>query len=150
MLLRKTLRLRQNSKQPTAKIRQLAKYLYHSLTTTTLLQSRRGGFNDEPRWCSSDVEGSLDQENEGNYCGALGFRRGIWEKGRNSGRDVAAGRARIASAQRARWAKVKAESKKGNVVTMLKKRTMSAAARRKIAAAQRARWAKVKAAKNTA
>ena len=33
-----------------------------------------------------------------------------------------------------------------NVVTMPKKKTMSAAARRKIAAAQRARWAKVKAA----
>ena len=48
MLLRKTLRLRQNSKQPTAEIRQLAKYLYHSLTTTTLQQSWRGGFNDEP------------------------------------------------------------------------------------------------------
>ena len=33
-----------------------------------------------------------------------------------------------------------------NVVSMPKKKTMSAAARRKIAAAQRARWAKVKAA----
>ena len=62
----------------------------------------------------------------------------------------AAGRARIAAAQRARWAKVKAKSNKGNVVTMSRKRTMSAAARRKIAAAQRARWAKVKAAKKTA
>ena len=50
-----------------------------------------------------------------------------------------AGRARIAAAQRARWAKVK-----GKVITS-KKRTMSAAARKKIAAAQRARWAKVKA-----
>ncbi len=35
---------------------------------------------------------------------------------------------------------------KQNVVTMPKKKTMSAASRRKIAAAQRARWAKVKAA----
>jgi hypothetical protein len=35
---------------------------------------------------------------------------------------------------------------KQNVVSMPKKKTMSAAARRKIAAAQRARWAKVKAA----
>ena len=49
----------------------------------------------------------------------------------------AAGRARIAAAQKARWAKVKGT----------KKRTMSAAARKKIAAAQKARWAKVKAAK---
>ncbi len=58
----------------------------------------------------------------------------------------AAARARIAAAQRARWAKVRGQ--KQNVVSMPKpKKTMSAAARRKIAAAQRARWAKVKAAK---
>lgn len=57
-----------------------------------------------------------------------------------------AGRARIAAAQRARWAKVRRNGgHKQNVVSMPKK-TMSAAARRKIAAAQRARWAKVKAA----
>jgi len=59
----------------------------------------------------------------------------------------ASGRARIAAAQRARWAKVKGKSKSANVVKMPKKRVMSAASRRKIAAAQRARWAKVKAAK---
>lgn len=47
-------------------------------------------------------------------------------------------RARIAAAQRARWAKAKKTSPK---------RVLSAAARRKIAAAQRARWAKVKVAK---
>jgi hypothetical protein len=61
----------------------------------------------------------------------------------------AAARARIAAAQRARWAKVRAnggQQKKQNVVAMPKKKTMSAAARKKIAAAQRARWAKVKAA----
>ena len=58
-----------------------------------------------------------------------------------------AGRARIAAAQRARWAKTKATNNKGKVVTMTKKRTMSAAARKRIAAAQRARWAKVKAEK---
>jgi hypothetical protein len=57
----------------------------------------------------------------------------------------ASGRRRIAAAQRARWAKVKAQ----NVVSIAKgkkpgKRTMAASARRKIAAAQRARWAKVK------
>jgi hypothetical protein len=51
-----------------------------------------------------------------------------------------AGRARIAEAQRQRWAKVK-----GNSVAAPKKRTMSAAARKRIAAAQRTRWAKVKA-----
>jgi hypothetical protein len=62
----------------------------------------------------------------------------------------AAGRARIAAAQRARWAKVRVKPRKQNVVTMPKKRTMSAAARKRIAAAQRPRWAKVKAAKKTA
>ena len=59
----------------------------------------------------------------------------------------AAGRARIAAAQRARWAKVRGTGKqKQNVVSMFKKKTMSSAARKKIAAAQRARWAKLKAA----
>ena len=59
----------------------------------------------------------------------------------------AAGRARIAAAQRARWAKVRGNTgQKENVVSMPKKKTMSAAARKKIAAAQRAGWAKVKAA----
>ena len=49
----------------------------------------------------------------------------------------AARRARIAAAQKARWAKVRTKSNKKNVVTMPKERMMSAAARRKIAAAQR-------------
>ena len=66
------------------------------------------------------------------------------------GRMSAAGKARIAAAQRARWAKVRAKSGKASVVTMPKKRTMSASARKRIAAAQRARWAKVKAAKKSA
>ena len=58
----------------------------------------------------------------------------------------AAARARIAAAQRARWAKVR--GRKQNIVSMPRaKKTMSAAARRKIAAAQRARWAKIKGAK---
>lgn len=52
----------------------------------------------------------------------------------------AAGRERIAEAQRQRWAKLK-----GNSVAAPKKRMMSVAARKRIAAAQRARWAKVKA-----
>jgi len=59
-----------------------------------------------------------------------------------------AARARIAAAQRARWAKVRERGRqKKNVVTVPKNKTMSAAARRKIAAAQRARWAKKKTAK---
>jgi hypothetical protein len=62
----------------------------------------------------------------------------------------AAGRARIAAAQRARWAKLRGQggkAQKANVVSMpAKRKTMSPAARKKIAAAQKARWAKVKAA----
>lgn len=51
----------------------------------------------------------------------------------------AGGRAGIAAAQRARWAKVKGQK----VVSIsASKRTMSASARRRIAAAQKARWAK--------
>jgi len=55
----------------------------------------------------------------------------------------AAGRARIAAAARARWARVKGQQK---LVPISKagKRIMSAAARRKIAASQRARWAKIR------
>ena len=53
------------------------------------------------------------------------------------------GRKRIAAAQRARWAKLKAKNVL-SIATKPAKRTMSASARRKIAAAQRARWAKVK------
>jgi hypothetical protein len=55
------------------------------------------------------------------------------------GRMSAAGRARVATALRARWAKVK--GKKVVSITAHKRR-MSPAARRRIAAAQKARWAK--------
>jgi hypothetical protein len=61
-----------------------------------------------------------------------------------------AARARIAAAQRARWAKSRAkvgQTAQTNIVSMpAKKKVISAAARRKIAAAQKRRWAKVKAA----
>jgi hypothetical protein len=59
--------------------------------------------------------------------------------GNKRGTMSAAGRARIAAAQRARWAKAKGEK----VVSIrIRKRTMSPAARRRIVAAQKARWAK--------
>lgn len=62
-----------------------------------------------------------------------------------------AARARIAAAQKARWAKFRQKAgSQSKVVPIRGKRTMSAAARRKIAAAQKARWAKVKAGKKTA
>ena len=56
----------------------------------------------------------------------------------------AAGRAAVAAAQKARWAKLKG---KKAAKTVAKKRKMSAAGRAAIVAAQKARWAKVKAAK---
>jgi hypothetical protein len=72
-------------------------------------------------------------------------------KGRGTRKLSASARSRIAAAQRARWAKVRASAgAQAKVVPMRGKRTLSVAARRKIAAAQRARLAKVKAAKKTA
>jgi hypothetical protein len=66
--------------------------------------------------------------------------------GRTQGRTrSAATRRRMASAQRKRWAAVKAKSKPPKPAGP--KRTMSPAARKKIAAAQRKRWALVKAKK---
>jgi hypothetical protein len=66
------------------------------------------------------------------------------KRGRKGGMS-AAGRAKIAAAQKARWAKIK--SAKPGKPAGKKKFTMSAAARAKIAAAAKARWAKVKATK---
>lgn len=61
----------------------------------------------------------------------------------------AAGRRKIAAAQKARWAKVKGRKSAAKPVKKAR-RKMSAAARAKIAAAARARWAKAKAqGKNT-
>jgi uncharacterized phosphosugar-binding protein len=58
----------------------------------------------------------------------------------SSGTISAAGRARIAAAQRARWAKAK--GRKVVSIVSRKRRKMSAAAIARIRAAQRARWAK--------
>ena len=68
-------------------------------------------------------------------------------KGTGTRKLSASARARIAAAQRARWAKVRETAK---VVPIGGKRTLSAAGRKRIAAAQRARWAKAKASKKTA
>jgi hypothetical protein len=68
-----------------------------------------------------------------------------YEKGKGTRRLSASARARIAAAQRARWAKFREKAgRQAKVVPIRRKRTLSAAARRKIAAAQRARWANVK------
>jgi hypothetical protein len=60
---------------------------------------------------------------------------------------TARARAKMAAAQKARWAAWRAKRDK-KVVPITGKRTMSASARRRIAAAQRARWAKVRAKTN--
>jgi hypothetical protein len=52
----------------------------------------------------------------------------------------AAGRKRIAAAQRARWAKIKGQ--KVVSISSRKRRKMSPAARKRVVAAQKARWAK--------
>jgi hypothetical protein len=56
----------------------------------------------------------------------------------------AAGRARMAAAQQARWAKQ--HGTKPGKTTATRKRTMSAAARKRLAQLAKARWAKAKAA----
>lgn len=73
--------------------------------------------------------------------------------GRRGGRRVMsdAAKARIAAAQRARWAKLKGRGGRRNaastqVVRRKKKRVVDAATRARLAAAARARWAKAKAA----
>jgi len=50
----------------------------------------------------------------------------------------AAGRKRIAAAQRARWAKIKGQK----VVSISSRKAMSPTARKRIVAAQKARWAR--------
>ena len=74
-----------------------------------------------------------------------------YAKGTGTRKLSAAARARIAAAQRKRWAKVREDAGTQNKVASIRsKRTLSASARKRIAAAQRARWAKVKAGKKTA
>jgi hypothetical protein len=70
-------------------------------------------------------------------------------KDRRKGKRSAAARAKMAAAQKARWAKKHAAAASPAAPAAKaprKKRTMSPEAREKIAAAQRARWAKQKAA----
>jgi hypothetical protein len=68
--------------------------------------------------------------------------------GPSKGRFTAASRAKMARAQKARWAKYRAS--KGQTQTAKPVRIMSASARRKIAAAQKARWAKLRTGKKAA
>lgn len=69
------------------------------------------------------------------------------KRGPKKGGMSAAGRARVAAAQKARWAKLKSAKPESPKTSKPAKRKMSAAGRAAIAAAQKARWAKVKAGK---
>jgi hypothetical protein len=71
------------------------------------------------------------------------------EKPTRKRRVSAKSRAKMAAAQRARWAKIRVRQKVVPIApsSTPRKRTMPPSARRKIAAAQRARWAKIKKAK---
>ena len=94
-------------------------------------------------------QGRLTRELHGISAALAAFGKS-YGKGSGTRRLSASARARIAAAQRARWAKVREkEGAQARVVPIRGKRTLSAAARKKIAAAQRARWAKVKAGKKT-
>ena len=74
-----------------------------------------------------------------NLNSALSALKGPGTGRTRTGTMSAAGRARVAAAQRARWAKIKG---KKVVAISSSKRTLSPGARRRIAAAQKARWAK--------
>ncbi len=62
----------------------------------------------------------------------------------------AAGRARIAAAARARWAKYRRGATPAKAAKAVKKKRFSAAARAKLSAAAKARWARAKAAGKSA
>ena len=72
----------------------------------------------------------------------LGAPASVSAKAPKKGKMSAAGRAKIATAQKARWAKVKGA--KPAAKAPAKKRKMSAAAKAKLSALAKARWAKVK------
>lgn len=69
------------------------------------------------------------------------------KRGPKKGGISAEGRARIAAAQKARWAKAKGKKTEVKAEPKTGKRTMSAAAKLAISKAAKARWAKVRAAK---
>jgi len=94
--------------------------------------------------------GRLTKELQGISAALAAFGNAYGKRTGTRGRLSVAARARIAAAQRARWARVKASKNQSRNGAAAPKRTMSAAARKRIAAAQRARWAKVRAGKKAA
>lgn len=106
------------------------------------LQNERGRVQQELERLEkaiSVVEGLTERNHVGRGAGTRRMTR-IHRPGRKMS---AAGRRRIAAAQRARWARLKVKRQQSQ--TRKAPRTMSAAARNRMAAAQQARWAKLKA-----
>ena len=96
----------------------------------------------ELQWQRDQLQANLQRLDEAirviEQLNGRGTRNGASRAAGSSRYISAAGRARIAAAQRARWAKAK-EAQSGTGV-----REVSRAARKRMAAAQRARWAKIK------
>ena len=102
------------------------------------------------RYRTGEEQDRLTKELHGITAALAAFGK-AYVKGTGARKLSKSARARIAAAQRARWAKVRKNAgAQSKVAPILGKRTLSAAARRKIVAAQRARWAKVKAGRKTA
>ena len=95
------------------------------------LQSQRNQLQGDLQRLDEAI-GVLEQSN------GKGTRNGASRPPGSNRHISAAGRARIAAAQRARWAKAKGGASGRRV------REVSRAARKRIAAAQRARWSRIK------
>jgi len=89
---------------------------------------------------AADLKEKIDALNK-KLASILGAPASVSAKAPKKRKMSRAGRAKIAAAQKTRWAKIKAVKP-----AKVKKRKMSAAAKAKISAAAKARWAKAKAA----
>jgi hypothetical protein len=100
-----------------------------SLTTTQLRRA-------------ADLKDKIDALNK-ELASILGAPAPVSAKAPKKGKMSAVGRAKIAAAHKARWAKAKATKPVRSAPA--KRRKMSAAAKAKLSALAKARWAKVKA-----
>jgi hypothetical protein len=96
---------------------------------------------------AADLKEKIDALNK-ELASILGAPAPLVAKAPKKGKMSAAGRARIAAAQKARWAKIKG-AKPAAKTPAKKRKKMSAAAKAKLSAMAKARWAKVKASGKT-
>jgi hypothetical protein len=113
--------------------------LMNPMNSLTIAQLKRAiAVKERLLALETELASILGSESRGTVAAPSGARGGI----------SAAGRARIAAAQRARWARVKAgKSRMPAMPARPKKFTMSAAAKAAISRAAKARWAKIKSAR---